>query len=101
MQKVRLQILLSNARSQSNQSAWPQENQGRNAGDDCRKAHEPRDDFRSRKKFFRSNDKRDDNHHEGIHHSQNELDRHWRSAAETTGRTLFTAKPKTGFALGA
>ena len=89
-----------NARLYRIQLAWPQEEQGSDAGEDRRKADEARDDGRSRKKFFRSNDNRDDDHHKGIHHSQNELNRHRRGAAETTCRALFAAKAKTGFVLG-
>ena len=79
--------------------AWPQENRvkGGDPGDDCRNADEPRDDCGSRKKLFRSDDKRDDNHHERIHDSEGELNRHRRGAAGTTGRALLATKPKTGF----
>ena len=64
-------------------------------------ANEPRNDCGSRKKFFRSNDNRDTNYHERIHHSKGELNRHRRGAADATRRALFAAKAKTGFVLGA
>ena len=81
----------------------PQKNhtKGRDARDDGREANDPRDDLRSPENLFRSNDHRDDNHHERIHNAQSELDRHRRRAAETTGHTLFAAKLKTGFVFGA
>ena len=81
----------------------PQENhtKGRDARDDSREANDPRDDLRSPEKLFRRNDHRDDNHHERIHYSQSELDRHWAGAAETTGYSLSAAKPKTSFVIQA
>ena len=55
--------------------AWPQENcaKGRDTRDDSRNANEPRDDGRSGEKFLRSNDNRDDYHHEWIHDSKSDL----------------------------
>ena len=66
--------------------AWPEENcpKGRDTRDDSRNANEPRDDCRSGEKFLRSNDNRDDYHHERIHGSKSELNRHGRGAADTT-----------------
>jgi hypothetical protein len=83
--------------------SWAQDNytKGRDARKDGGNANETGRDFRSRKKPFRSNDNRDDNHHERIHDSRSKLNRHRRGAADTTRRTLFAAKPKTGFVLGA
>jgi hypothetical protein len=49
--------------------------------------------FRPRKKLFRNNDNRDDNHHERIHAPQSELNYHRRGAADTTRHTLFAARP--------
>ena len=81
----------------------PQENhtKGRDTRNDGGEANDPRDDLRSPEKLFRSNDHRDDNHHERIHDSQSELNRHRRRAAETTDYTLFAAKLKTSFVFGA
>ena len=81
----------------------PQKNhtKGRDARNDGREANDPRDDLMSSEKLFCSDDHRDDNHYEWIHNSQSELDRHWAGAAETTGNSLFAAKPKTGFVIQA
>src|SRR6266404_2831538 len=45
--------------------------------------------------FSASNHNRDHYHHERIHDSQSELNRHRRGATGTTRRALFVAKPKT------
>ncbi len=68
---------------------------------DGNKANEAGRDFRSWKKLFRSNENRDDYHYERIHDSKSELNCHRRGTAHTTRRTLFAAKPKTCFMLGA
>src|SRR6266699_4138714 len=62
-------------------------------------AHNSRNDCRSRKKLFSSNDNRDHYHHERIHDSQSELNRHRRGATGTTRRALFVAKPLFGVQL--
>jgi len=64
------------------------------ARNDGGNANETGRDLRSRKKPFRNNDNRDDNHHERIHDSQRELNYHRRGAADTTRRTFFAAKAK-------
>ena len=71
------------------------------ARNDGGKANKTNDDFRSRKKLFRSNENCNHYHRERIHDSKNKLNCYQRAAADTTRRTLFAAKPKTCFMLGA
>src|SRR4051812_84317 len=64
-------------------------------------ASEPGSNVGSRKKLFCGNDNCNGYHHNWIHNSENELNCHWCSAAQTTRCTLFATKPKTCFILGA
>ena len=77
---------------------WAQENrtQGRYSRDDGGNADEPRDDCRSRKEFLCCNGHRDDYHQDGIHDSQDELNRHGRGAADATSHALLATKPEAG-----
>lgn len=60
-------------------------------------ADESRNDFGSRQEFFRRYDAGDACHHERIHDSQSELNRHRRDAANAAGRTLLATEVKTYF----